>query len=201
MSTPEFERAREYVLNRLEKELPPNLFYHGIHHTRDDVLPAVARLAALANLSEKEILLLKTAALYHDVGFIEQYELNEPVAVRIVAEILPSFGYSRRQVQRVQHIIAATQMPQAPNGLLENIMCDADLDSLGREDYFQVSSNLRKEQEARGLVMPDREWFESQLAFLTSHQYFSSQARALREAGKQDNIAAVRRQLQALPEA
>ncbi len=93
MSQPDFERAREYVLMRLEQELPPNLFYHGIHHTRDDVLPAVARLAAMARLSKRQTLLLKTAALYHDIGFIEQYEMNEPVAIRIASETLPSFGY------------------------------------------------------------------------------------------------------------
>lgn len=199
MSKPDFERAREYVLKRLEQELPPNLYYHGIHHTRDDVLPAVARLAALANLGEEEYLLLKTAALYHDLGFIELYEMNEPIAIRIAGQTLPSFGYSPRENQRIQQIIAATQMPQSPDGLLENLMCDADLDSLGREDYFLVSSNLRKEQEARGIIYPDLEWFENQLTFLTNHQYFSLQGHALRDAGKQKNIAVVRQRLLALP--
>jgi len=195
MSQPDFERAREYVLMRLEQELPPNLFYHGIHHTRDDVLPAVARLAAMARLSKRQTLLLKTAALFHDIGFIEQYEMNEPVAIRIAAETLPSFGYTPKEIQNVQHIIAATQMPQTPNGPLENMMCDADLDSLGREDYFIISGNLRKEQESRGYVVSDRDWFENQLVFLSKHQYFSPQAHALRDAGKQKNIEAVLQRL------
>ena len=200
MSQPDFERAREYVLMRLEQELPQNLFYHGIHHTRDDVLPAVTRLTEMAKLSERQTLLLKTAALYHDIGFIEQYEMNEPIAIRIAVDTLPSYGYAQKDIQKVQHIIAATQMPQTPNGPLENLMCDADLDSLGREDYFIISGNLRKEQESRGYNVSDQDWFENQLDFLSRHQYFSPQAHALRDSGKQKNIKAVVQRLKIISE-
>ena len=80
MSRPDYERAREYVLNRLTHELPDGLYYHGIHHTRDDVVPAAVRLAVLAGLGETQTLILKTAALYHDIGYIQQYEVNEDIA-------------------------------------------------------------------------------------------------------------------------
>ena len=63
MSEPDFKQAWDYVLRRLSQELPANLYYHGIHHTRDDVVPAAIRLANLADLSEKDMLILKTAAL------------------------------------------------------------------------------------------------------------------------------------------
>ena len=46
------------------------------------VVPASILLGEKANLSEEDKLLLKTAALYHDVGYIEQYEKNEPIGTR-----------------------------------------------------------------------------------------------------------------------
>ena len=47
MDQPDFKRARQYALERLERELPPTLIYHSLAHTRDDVVPAAERLAAL----------------------------------------------------------------------------------------------------------------------------------------------------------
>jgi uncharacterized protein len=198
MSRPDYERAREYVLNRLTHELPDGLYYHGIHHTRDDVVPAVVRLAVLAGLGENQTLLLKTAALYHDIGYIQQYEVNEDIATRITQETLPSFGYQPKQIEIINEIILATRMPQRPMAYLEELLCDADMDSLGREDYFTVSNNLRLERERRGMRFSTREWFETQLEFLTRHAYFTEVARNLRDAGKRKNLAAVRERLEML---
>ena len=50
MSTPDFERAKHYAFERLEHNLPPNLMYHSPAHTREDVLPAAERLAALERI-------------------------------------------------------------------------------------------------------------------------------------------------------
>src|SRR3989338_7899779 len=105
-----FDQARNYVFGRLERELPGNLFYHGIHHTRDDVLPAAEKFGNLERVNGEDFLVLKTAALYHDLGYVENYTKNEPIAVRIASETLPGFGYSKRQIYRVGEIIMATQV-------------------------------------------------------------------------------------------
>ncbi|MBD3307797.1 phosphohydrolase, partial [candidate division KSB3 bacterium] len=76
MDKADFEKAEAYVLTRLGEELPNDLPYHGIHHTRDDVLPAAERLAMLAGLNGDHFLVLRTAALYHDIGYVEQYAHN-----------------------------------------------------------------------------------------------------------------------------
>lgn len=194
---PDFAAAREYVLGRLARELAPNLTYHHLAHTRDDVLPAATHLATLAGLEESERLALCTAALYHDVGFVEQYAANEPVAARIAAETLPGFGYSPALIQEILRLIQVTAMPQQPYDALTALMCDADLDSLGREDYLETALNLRAELAAYGIAIPLRTWYARQQAFLTSHTYFSTEARAWRGAGKQRNLALLARLLAA----
>jgi uncharacterized protein len=186
---PDFARAKAYVLARLGAELPENLYYHGIHHTRDDVLPAAARLAALADLDAEGELLFLTAALYHDVGYVDRYAHNEPVGARIAAATLPQFGYSAAQIRRVEAMILATQMPQAPNSFAEALMCDADLDSLGREDYLGTSYNLRAELAEHGTRIPLPAWYWRQHHFLRQHTYFTEVAHALRDAGKAKNVA------------
>jgi uncharacterized protein len=200
VSKPDLRSAREYVYRRLQTELPSDLTYHGIHHTRDDVLPAAVRLAKLSGLNGTQLLLLRAAALYHDLGYVEQYCCNEEVAVRLARETLPRFGFEPEQIETIAHLIMATQLPQAPASILEAIMCDADLDSLGRADYPEVSRNLYEELVTYGAHMTLTEWYERQLEFLTTHTYFTDAARELRAPGKAKNILYVKRRLEKLRE-
>jgi len=192
---PDFEGVRAYLLELLARDLPPTLAYHGVHHTRDDVLPAAERLAAQAGLVAEQALLLKTAALYHDAGFLYQYADNEAWAARLAGQTLSQFGYTPEQIAAIQALIEATHMPQHPQGLLQALLCDADLDSLGREDFLETSHNLRQELEAHGTPVPLKEWYRRQLDFLSTHRYFTEAARSLRDAGKQRNIAELQRRL------
>jgi len=188
MDQPDFERARQYALERLERELPPMLCYHSLAHTRDDVVPAAERLAALEEVEGEALLLLRTAAFYHDLGHVEQYTDHEAIGVRIAAEVLPHFGYSTAHIQVVRGIIIATKLPQSPRALLEEIMADADLDVLGRDDFLARNQDLRAERVALGMLTTDEEWYSGQLEFIQTHRYFTAAARTLRDARKQQNI-------------
>lgn len=185
---PQFEKVYAYVMNELLARLDSRLYYHGIHHTRDDVLPAAERLAAMANVEGEDLLLLRTGVLYHDVGCVEDYFNHEQVGVKIATETLPSFGYTPGQIEVVNNIIRTTQLPQNPQNFLEELMCDADLDSLGREDFFITCHQLRLELKEYGRPTTVREWYIRELKFLSSHQYFTEFARTLWSEVKQQNI-------------
>ncbi len=204
MQKPNFEAAREYAFELLQK-LPSNLFYHDIHHTRDDVLPAAERLAKMERVKGEDLLLLRTATVYHDTGYLEQYAKNEPIGVRIASETLPRFGYSKGQIYRISKIILATPLQsvdgkliQKPDtrDILQKIMCDSDLDSLGREDFFVKSENLRKELREYGMPKTVKEWYKEQLSFLEAHSYFTNAARSIRDKGKQENIQQIKELLE-----
>ena len=146
---------------------------------------------------EEESLLLCTAALYHDTGYLEQYFRNELIAVRVAQETLPGFGYSPEQIESIGEIIMATRMPQAPDSCLQELMCDADLDSLGREDFLLTSHNLRQELMSHGIEMILSDWYKEQLEFLQTHSYFTPAAQSLRNDGKEDNIQRLEQCLEA----
>lgn len=191
-TTPDWPGVKRYLLQRLERELDPNLFYHGVHHTRDDVLPAAERLAALGGLDEESTLRLRTAALFHDVGFLEQYQNNERIAAATAKEILPQYGFNTAQVATISRIILATQMPQRPGTMLEALLCDADMDSLGRDDYLETSLNLRMELIAHGQTISLTAWYRRQVTFISGHSYFTNVAQSLRRTKKLENLAMVK---------
>ncbi len=184
----DFAGAARYALGRLANELSPILYYHGLGHSRDEVLPAAERLALLEGVGGEDLLLLRTAALYHDIGFVERFDDNEVISVRIAESALPNYGYSPAQLGVIRGIIMATRLPQGPVTLLEKIIADADLDVLGREDFFVRNQDLRRELIARGMQQSEAEWYDAQLQFLRSHRYFTESARRLRGEGQHANL-------------
>lgn len=188
MTNPDFEAAKAYALQRLANELPPTAHYHCLQHTRDDVVVAAERFAVGEGIDGDERLCLLTAAYFHDLGHIEQSKNHEEISARIASEVLPRFGYSARQIDIIRRLIMATKVPQTPVTLLEEIIVDADMDSLGRDDFMKTSLALRRELAATGNHASDLAWYEGQVEFLSAHRYFTGTAQKLRDPGKQRNL-------------
>ena len=191
MSRPDADSACQYALRRLRDELAPDLYYHSVAHTQHDVVPAAQRLGTAAGVRGGRLVLLRTAAWYHDLGFVEQRAEHEAIGAAIAAAVLPGFGYSSEQVAAIRGMIMATRLPQRPQTLLEQLLADADLDSLGRADFMATSLSLRAELAAAGADLSLPQWYQRQLQFLQGHRYFTTPARQLRDAQKQLNIAAL----------
>lgn len=197
MTGTDLQGARAYALERLERQLEPSLTYHSLGHTRDEVVPAAERLASLEGIGAHERLLLVTAAWFHDLGFVERRVEHETVGARLAAEALPGLGYAPVDVEAVQGMIMATRLPQTPRTLLEQILADADLDVLGRQDFAIRNRALREELESGGAQITDEQWFSGQCKFLESHAYFTAAARGLRDEPKRRNLELVRGWLEA----
>lgn len=183
----DFEGAKKYTLERLSNELNDKLHYHSVEHT-EDVLDAVSRLGEMENVSDHDMIMLKTAALFHDLGFIETYNGHEDASIRIANEVLPVYGYSPADLKVIEGLIRTTEIPQTPKTHLEEIMADADLDYLGRDDLYVIGQRLQYEWQLHGIVSSLREWHEKQLRFLKVHNYFTKSAKKLRDNRKQENI-------------
>ena len=134
----DFIGAKNHILGKLRKELDPKLTYHNLCHSLD-VHEAVIRLSQPEQISKKELLLLETAALYHDSGMMVKYADHESYSIKIAGDSLPGFGYSQQETMEVSDLIRVTTLPQQAKTHLEKIICDADLDSMGREDFFNQS--------------------------------------------------------------
>ena len=178
-----FKEAKKYIIERLENELKPNLYYHGIHHTLD-VYEASIRIAELEGLSQEEKIIVNTAALYHDSGFIYQYEHNEEVAVKLVELVLPKFGYNEEQIETIGEIILTTRIKARPQTLLQRVMSDADYDYLGRNDVEKIATTLHQELFEQDFKFTEEEWNKVQIKFLEKHFYYTASSLQLRRPKK-----------------
>ena len=183
----QFTDIQEILLDKLERELPEGLYYHNVKHTVD-VVTEVELIGWGEGCSDEDILLLKTAALFHDAGHTVSYDDHEYHSTQLARQMLPEFGYTAEQIERICSIIMATRLPPKPADLLESIICDSDLDYLGRTDFIPVSNTLYEELRARDRMKSLNEWNKLQVKFISGHQYFTATARSLREVNKQLQI-------------
>lgn len=185
-----YYKAERHIMKVLDQRLAKNLYYHSISHTKD-VVSAVERLALLEDVTDEGLFLLKSAATYHDAGFVEQYEKNEPIGARLAEEILPKYGYTEKHIEQIKELIYVTQIPHQPKNKLEEIICDADLDYLGRDDFHEIADRLKRELMEYGKVKSDKEWDMIQVKFLRQHRYFTKTAIESRVEKKKKNLQEV----------
>ena len=183
----DFEGAETFILEKLKRELPDNLYYHNIDHTRD-VLESAMRIAAYQKLEASQMTLLRIAALYHDSGFTSTYRDHELKGCELAMDTLPRYGFSEDQLNIICGMIRATKIPQSPHNEMEKILCDADLDYLGRDDFYEIGSKLFEEMKTQGTVETEREWNLVQKTFLESHRYHTDYGKNIREKNKQERL-------------
>lgn len=179
-------KIQDSVFEILETELPKNLTYHTVDHTKDVYNVALER-AAIYKLNESDTLLLGIAALYHDIGFIQVYDGHEEAGVRIMRSYL-SNELTEHQLNQIEGMIMATKTPQYPHNLMERILADADLDYLGREDFMEIDDLLFSELLAYGKVADRKSWDELQIDFLYKHEYHTGYARFHRKSLKDQRL-------------
>lgn len=192
------EEVKELVLKKLKKELKPNLYYHNFQHTLD-VCESVDRLAEMENIKGEDLILLQTAAVFHDTGFLWRYENNEELACKYARQILVDYQYTPAQTDLICQMIMATQIPQQPGNLMGMILCDADLDYIGRGDFFITALRLHREwSENSNMKITFKDWYLKQQSFILQHDFFTSSARTLRNEKKAHNLAQVKELLNLL---
>lgn len=181
----DYRAAKNFILARLRLELSDQLHYHGLHHTLD-VLRVAKSLCEYEGVHGQGLILVKTAALFHDCGFVKNKHAGHEYEGCLIARAsLPGFGYSNASIEAICGMIMATKIPQSPTNLLEEIICDADLDYLGREDFYPIGETLYDELNAYHLISGEQAWNRLQVSFLHNHRFHTKTNRSLREPVKQ----------------
>ena len=186
-SSIKYYKTEHFVLDYLKKGLSKKLLYHSVNHSVD-VVQAVERIALLEGVTDEGLFLLKTAAILHDAGFVKQYENNESIGAEMAAEWLPKYGYTEQHIKTIVELIHVTAIPHKPINKLQEIICDADLDYLGRDDFDEISDRLRRELRSMKKIDSDRKWDEIQVKFLKSHQFFTKTSINSRRKKKMENL-------------
>ncbi len=187
----QYNNLYTYIVNRLIVELPLHLHYHNLNHIIE-VVQCVEELGNSEGCNENEIQLLKTAALMHDFGFVQQKEDHEEVSCSFVRDILPGFGYSLDEIEEICRMIISTKLPQNPTNKLSQLLCDADLFYVGTDQYKTRAELLYKENVALGIPLDEKSWGLKQIDFLTNHTFYTLTAKKKYEAKKQEALQKLR---------
>ncbi|WP_310097836.1 Pycsar system effector family protein [Algoriphagus sp. 4150] len=182
-------KFESWIRKMFENRQKSEICYHNIDHTLQ-IVEKVREIGEYYKLEKEEQEDLFFAGWMHDVGYWEgKGEGHEARGAEMAQEYLLQLGISKERIDRIKSIILATRIPQNPQNLLEEIICDADLYHLSSEQFYDQTLLLKKEKENSGYgKIPLSEWLTGSQVFMLSHQYHTEYARKFLQPGKEKNL-------------
>lgn len=182
------ESVENYTKKFFEQHISEKYAYHNLQHTIN-VVNAVKEICALEGITKEATELLEIAAWFHDTGYDQGAEGHEQRSADYATAFLKANDYPIAAITTIQHCILTTKYPQAPNTLFEKILCDADLNHLGKNIYWDRCGKIREELTlVKALVMSEQDWLDFELEFIQNHQFQTKTGQTLYEKNKQKHI-------------
>jgi predicted metal-dependent HD superfamily phosphohydrolase len=182
------EDVKQHVLNYFDTHHDPELLYHDLKHTKG-VVTASTRIANHYQLSDEDFFAVIAAAWFHDIGYFTDKLNHEQAGASLAANFLKQQNVAPPVIEKVNGCILATKMPQSPTGLLQEILCDADLFHLGTDEFADKNKELRKEIEHTKHIEIDKQhWREKNIELLEAHTYFTDYAQLLLHDKQDKNL-------------
>ena len=189
------DQVRAHVSSLFQTKKDERLIYHNLLHT-EQVVKATVKIANHYQLSDHDFFIVNVAAWFHDIGYLTSCEKHEERGVALAKEFLESKGAEPELTSQVMNCILATQMPQRPVGLLEEIVCDADLFHLGSENFKERNKLIRKEAIAFiGRDIDKHEWRLKTIMLFEAHHYYTDYCIDLLAAKKEMNLNELKEKL------
>ncbi len=182
------EQVQQYLLHFFNVHHDARLVYHNRAHT-ESVVKAATRIANHYQLNDRDFFIVVTAAWFHDTGYYEDPSDHEEKGALLAEGFLKNAGVDELTISEIKHAILATRLPQHASGLLEEIVCDADLFHLGTDEFSERNKLLRKEYEAfHNKKINKDDWRKKTIELLESHHYYTDYCRIMLDEKKQQNL-------------
>jgi predicted metal-dependent HD superfamily phosphohydrolase len=183
------QETKRFVTHFFDTRVSQAFLFHNIDHT-EDVVNAATLMADYYQLPEEERLVLLLAAWFHDTGYSSgSATKHELVSKEIAADYLQQHQVDNAIIEKVGNAIMATQWPQCPVNLTEQILCDADLFHLGTDAFGEKNKLLRKELNAvYEKKLGKKEWRQKNILFVQQHRYFTDYARTHLQPIKEQHL-------------
>jgi len=161
-----YKQVESFVRELFEKNQTSTLLFHTLNHT-ERVVGHVREISAQQQITEREQFILYTAAWFHDTGHLftdpSRHELR---SVELMKDFLAQHISDEQMTREIGDIILSTRLPRHPQGLLQEILCDADTYHLGTKEFKTTNKLLKKEYSLRHVPEPSEGWNRSALSFL-----------------------------------
>ncbi|NNE28941.1 MAG: HD domain-containing protein [Saprospiraceae bacterium] len=179
--------AKAFVEQLLHTELADSMHYHNLEHTIG-MWQSAKELSNMEGLNPKEKEWVEIAALFHDVGFTKTYLGHEEASQEIAKSFLLGKNYPGDEIAKVGELIQSTEMGRAKEGVMQQILGDADLSHISSKAYFKKKDALREEWKLNNYkILTDEDWKNLNIIFFESHEFLTDAANALYLPGKKKN--------------
>ena len=185
------EELQRAAAGFLEKHLERCYTYHNAAHTLE-VCAAAKLFAELSGVPQDTRFALRIAAIFHDFGYLVRSFDNEQLAWPYIQDFGKRFGIDQNILLAANSMILETVFPYAPTTWGGKLLCDADVEYIGREVFFTQAAHFREELSAGNVVYTDKEWWSLELDFLQKNSFFTPVCQRLRNSGRLSNLKKVR---------
>jgi len=163
--------------------------FHNKAHTAQ-VVSAVKEMADYYQLAEDDRFVLVCSAHFHDTGYFDGgsvgHEMRSATHARtfLIEEQIP-----HALITKIEQCILSTKIPQSPQNLLEQIICDADLFHLGTDSFSTLNKLMHREaEEGYGEKIDKVLWQGMTVLLLKAHHYHTDYAREKLDEKKRKNL-------------
>lgn len=189
------ENTACFVTRLFNEKQPSWALYHNLSHTIETV-QASLEIGSGSDLTDDELEILSIAAWFHDTGYMFKVEGHEGKSSEIALKFLKELDYPADKINKVINCIMVTKISTLPQNLMECIICDSDLITLGRSDYFEKNDLLKSEIELReNKEIGELVWLKRSFHFLSSHNYFTEYAKLNFNTQLEDNLNTLRKKI------
>ncbi len=195
MTESQINLLKTEALAFLRANLDQSYHYHNADHTLD-VYHAALEFGCAEKLSPAELETVGVAALFHDFGYLTAPLDNERFVRSHLEDFGSRYGWPAAFTGQVDALVMETAFPYHPVSHLGKILCDADLEYIGRDVFSTEAAKFRQELAEQGRQFTDQQWYALEIDFLERIHFFTAAARVSRDAGKLRNLAAMRRALE-----
>lgn len=187
--------AQEFIRDWYASHFSEHYRYHNWAHTIEVTERAIL-LGRKIGVSEQKLWELTIAGLFHDAGYVKDYQNHEEESAKMCADYLQQHGVGQEFIDRISSLILATRPKVEPVFLEEKILKDADLAGAGSPQYFEQAESLRAEwAHFRNQKYSDEEWCRISRMHLKEHQFYTAEAVHLYGEQKKANVKEVKKKI------
>lgn len=189
------DKIEKYVTGLFEQNPAPGLKFHNLYHTKNVVKNAMS-VAGHCNVSESEMFMLNAAAWFHDTGYLfTEPQYHEKESCVIMENFMSEKVNDITVIDKIKQCIMATKVPQQPQSMLQNILCDADLYHLGSAEFPEINQRVFEEQVLKSGKVDTMKFNNATLKMLKDHRFFTNYCREVLSVQKEKNIAALQKKI------
>jgi len=183
-----YKKVEQYVTGLFNDNNKPELVFHNLEHTRA-VVQRTKEIAGHYYLSEKDMLAVFAAAWFHDTGYLfTDPAQHEEKSAELMTAFMKEQAIDEETTHKIEACILATKPPCMPDGLLQQILCDADTYHLGTKEFKDTNKRVWEEFTKSGLLLSENEWAVRTNELLNAHRFYTKYCKDLLDKRKQKNM-------------